>query len=132
MDAAGPWQGARPSETERCDSSGPLDQSEAASAIGEAIGLADHAATCRDPQVKMPTAGGATISPSSRARSAADLRAGTNPESTRGEPVDPIADLNARLATASDAGAPMSLGRRARVTVRRLPAGVTIWWDARR
>lgn len=39
---------------------------------------------------------------------------------------DPIAALLARLAAAAATGAPMSVGRRARVTVRRVPGGFAV------
>ena len=45
---------------------------------------------------------------------------------TGSEPDDPIADLIARLAAAADTGCAAVAGRRARVTVRRVPTGFAI------
>jgi hypothetical protein len=45
---------------------------------------------------------------------------------TESEAFDPIASLIGLLAAAADKGRPLSVGRRARVTVRRVPAGFAL------
>jgi hypothetical protein len=45
---------------------------------------------------------------------------------TESEAFDPIEQLLAQLAAAADRGSPLSVGRRARVLVRRMPSGFSV------
>ena len=54
------------------------------------------------------------------------MSAATKPTPACATPVDPIADLIARLTAAADTGSALSIGGRVRVTVRRVPAGFAI------
>ena len=61
MGTAGPWQGARPTEMGRGDSSGPLGKGEAASVVGGVTDPADYATAWLTQRFRVPAALAATI-----------------------------------------------------------------------
>lgn len=60
------------------------------------------------------------------------MNAETNGQRPPAEAIDPIASLIDRLAAAADSGAALALGCRARVTIRRGPAGFAVERDQSR
>lgn len=123
---AGPCQGARPTETERCDSSGRQSGGEAASAIGVAIGLVDIVAIQKTHHVPAVTVSAVTITTLALTGRVAGISEMKKPIGANVELGDAIVVQIARLAAAANSGEVLALGGGTRVAILRVPVGFAV------